>query len=138
MRVLQRPLASTWRSTQVGRRGAPAKGVGRILTGARVQISPSPPFKSTTVMLWACFLSYKYNLNRKNIWQRYKIVKINLIYEHGDDSLRSNPTNNHLTPKNFIRKNLIPRGDPMVILIMESPLCIFLGNASNSKYAFCP
>ena len=31
------------RSTQVGRRGAPAKGVGRILTGARVQISPSPP-----------------------------------------------------------------------------------------------
>ena len=35
------------RSTQVGRRGAPAKGVGRILTGARVQISPSPPEKST-------------------------------------------------------------------------------------------
>ena len=31
------------RSTQVGRRGAPAKGVGRV-TGARVQISPSPPF----------------------------------------------------------------------------------------------
>ena len=31
------------RSTQVGRRGAPAKGVGRILTGARVQFSPSPP-----------------------------------------------------------------------------------------------
>ena len=30
-----------WRSTQVGRRGAPAKGVGRV-TGARVQISPSP------------------------------------------------------------------------------------------------
>jgi hypothetical protein len=26
-----------------GRRGAPAKGVGRTLTGARVQISPSPP-----------------------------------------------------------------------------------------------
>ena len=26
-----------------GRRGAPAKGVGRV-TGARVQISPSPPF----------------------------------------------------------------------------------------------
>ena len=34
-----------------GRRGAPAKGVGRV-TGARVQISPSPPVKSTTVMLW--------------------------------------------------------------------------------------
>ena len=33
---------SVWRSTQVGRRGAPAKGVGRE-TGARVQISPSPP-----------------------------------------------------------------------------------------------
>ena len=30
------------RSTQVGRRGAPAKGVGRE-SGARVQISPSPP-----------------------------------------------------------------------------------------------
>ena len=30
------------RSTQVGRRGAPAKGVGRV-TGARVRISPSPP-----------------------------------------------------------------------------------------------
>ena len=30
-----------WRCTQVGRRGAPAKGVGRD-TGARVQISPSP------------------------------------------------------------------------------------------------
>ncbi len=30
------------RSTQVGRRGAPAKGVGRV-TGARVQIPPSPP-----------------------------------------------------------------------------------------------
>ncbi len=28
-----------------GRRGAPAKGVGRA-TGARVQISPSPPAKS--------------------------------------------------------------------------------------------
>ena len=34
--------AIIWRSTQVGRRGAPAKGVGRE-TGARVQISPSPP-----------------------------------------------------------------------------------------------
>ena len=31
-----------WRSTQVGRRGAPAKGVGR-LRGARVRIPPSPP-----------------------------------------------------------------------------------------------
>gem|GEM_PF-4572198 len=36
------PLFSTWRSTQAGRRGAPAKGVGRV-TGARVRISPSPP-----------------------------------------------------------------------------------------------
>ena len=33
-----------WRSTQVGRRGAPAKGVGRV-TVARVQIPPSPPKK---------------------------------------------------------------------------------------------
>ena len=31
-----------WRSTQAGRRGAPAKGVGRS-RGARVQIPPSPP-----------------------------------------------------------------------------------------------
>ena len=31
------------RSTQAGRRGAPAKGVGRG-TDARVQIPPSPPF----------------------------------------------------------------------------------------------
>jgi hypothetical protein len=31
------------RSTQVGRRGAPAKGVGRE-SGARVRIPPSPPF----------------------------------------------------------------------------------------------
>lgn len=30
-----------------GRRGAPAKGVGRV-TGARVQISPSPPAKKDT------------------------------------------------------------------------------------------
>ena len=30
-----------------GRRGAPAKGVGRV-TGARVQISPSPPNKKAT------------------------------------------------------------------------------------------
>ena len=34
----------TWRNTQVGRRGAPAKGVGRV-TGARVRISLSPPVK---------------------------------------------------------------------------------------------
>ena len=37
-------INSTRRSTQVGRRGAPAKGVGRE-TGARVQIPPSPPRK---------------------------------------------------------------------------------------------
>ena len=33
-----------------GRRGAPAKGVGRV-TGARVQISPSPPYKDT-IEIW--------------------------------------------------------------------------------------
>lgn len=32
------------RSTQAGRRGAPAKGVGRE-TGARVRIPPSPPYE---------------------------------------------------------------------------------------------
>ena len=36
------PMQVKRRSTQVGRRGAPAKGVGRV-TGARVRISPSPP-----------------------------------------------------------------------------------------------
>ena len=36
------------RCTQAGRRGAPAKGVGRA-TGARVQISSSPPFKKAVV-----------------------------------------------------------------------------------------
>ena len=35
-------LNLTRRSTQAGRRGAPAKGVG-CLRGARVRISPSPP-----------------------------------------------------------------------------------------------
>ena len=34
-----------WRSTQVGRRGAPAKGVGRV-TGAEVRIFSSPPRKT--------------------------------------------------------------------------------------------
>lgn len=36
------PLRHIWRSTQVGRRGAPAKGIGRE-SGARVRIPPSPP-----------------------------------------------------------------------------------------------
>ena len=39
-------IISIRRSTQVGRRGAPAKGVGRVISGARVQISPSPPTKT--------------------------------------------------------------------------------------------
>ena len=43
---------------KLGRRGAPAKGVGRE-TGARVRIPPSPPNKPTTETLWACFLRYK-------------------------------------------------------------------------------
>lgn len=38
----------TRRSTQVGRRGAPAKGVGRE-TGARVRIPPSPPSKNESL-----------------------------------------------------------------------------------------
>ena len=46
------------RSTQVGRRGAPAKGVGRE-TGARVQISPSPPLlKYTFVKIKSVFIFY--------------------------------------------------------------------------------
>ena len=39
-----RKIFRLWRSTQAGRRGAPAKGVGRV-TVARVQIPPSPPVK---------------------------------------------------------------------------------------------
>ena len=35
------PTRAIWRITQVGLRGAPAKGVGRE-TGARVRISHSP------------------------------------------------------------------------------------------------
>ena len=42
----KRPLARVYTEMYSrGRRGAPAKGVGRV-TGARVQISPSPPEKS--------------------------------------------------------------------------------------------
>ena len=41
---MQWPLASMEMYSS-GRRGAPAKGVGRV-TGARVQISPSPPTKN--------------------------------------------------------------------------------------------
>ena len=41
----KRPLARVYTEMYSrGRRGAPAKGVGRV-TGARVQISPSPPTK---------------------------------------------------------------------------------------------
>ena len=39
-----------WRCTQVGRRGAPAKGVGRE-TGAVVRIHSSPPKKSENNVL---------------------------------------------------------------------------------------
>ena len=45
-RIDRRTLIAVWRSTQAGRRGAPAKGVGRE-TGARVRIPPSPPCKSS-------------------------------------------------------------------------------------------
>ena len=45
------------RSTQVGRRGAPAKGVGRV-TGARVQISPSPPSNKKSQLLNGDWLFY--------------------------------------------------------------------------------
>ena len=43
---MQWPLASMEMYSS-GRRGAPAKGVGRV-TGARVQISPSPPIVNKT------------------------------------------------------------------------------------------
>ena len=45
------------RCTQVGRRGAPAKGVGRV-TGARVQISPSPPKRDKLVLEASLSLFY--------------------------------------------------------------------------------
>ena len=43
-----------------GRRGAPAKGVGRV-TGARVQISPSPPKNSTSFDLSNFFIHCESN-----------------------------------------------------------------------------
>ena len=47
------------RSTQVGRRGAPAKGVGRV-TGARVRISPSPPqVHRNSKLRWTFFCQYQ-------------------------------------------------------------------------------
>ena len=45
LQVHQKIYFRLWRSTQAGRRGAPAKGVGRE-TVARVQIPPSPPRRS--------------------------------------------------------------------------------------------
>ena len=42
------------RSTQAGRRGAPAKGVGRG-TDARVQIPPSPPFSNPQTKRYSSF-----------------------------------------------------------------------------------
>ena len=56
--------AISWSSTQVGRRGAPAKGVGRE-TGARVQISPTPP-KRKSCSLERLFLF--------NFYERFELV----------------------------------------------------------------
>ena len=50
------------RSTQVGRRGAPAKGVGRE-SGARVQIPPSPPLLKYTFALAKVYLFLSLFLN---------------------------------------------------------------------------
>ena len=51
------------RSTQVGRRGAPAKGVGRV-TGARVQISPSPEKKTSERLVFFVF-GKRFELERR-------------------------------------------------------------------------
>ena len=64
-------ILSLWRSTQVGRRGAPAKGVGRE-TGARVQIPPSPPeidkFRLVDFLYtYLVFLCYKKVMISSNI-----------------------------------------------------------------------
>ena len=56
-------LYCIWRNTQAGRRGAPAKGVGRE-TGARVRIPLSPPEKSDYPLLWVvAFLSLEFKRN---------------------------------------------------------------------------
>ena len=47
-----------------GRRGAPAKGVGRA-TGARVQISPSPPQKSKHRLMLAFLCEKEFELERR-------------------------------------------------------------------------
>ena len=77
-----------------GWRGAPAKGVDRE-TGARVQISLSPPFLSiNSNCVWVFILQYsckqyinklKYNYNNSIIWLRgreyiWKIKRIILYY----------------------------------------------------------
>src|SRR5699024_11906476 len=57
-----------------GRRGAPAKGIGRV-TGARVQIPPSP-FKSIwqnqSAILSGAFILFNRTVNKNFTKQRYR------------------------------------------------------------------
>ena len=54
-----------------GRRGAPAKGVGRA-TGARVQIPPSPPFGTAFAHAVLLFLSKRYFCYYNTEFKKYK------------------------------------------------------------------
>ena len=53
-------MRTFWRSTQVGRRGVPAKDVGRV-TGAEVRIFSSPPKNSTSFDLSNFFIHCESN-----------------------------------------------------------------------------
>ena len=61
-RTAETILILKWRSTQVGRRGSPAKGVGWE-TGARVRISPSPPEKEIRKYLFFVWRRRRENAN---------------------------------------------------------------------------
>ena len=125
-------LISTWcylfwqialyvrRSTQVGRRGAPAKGVGRV-TGARVQISPSPPTQKHTI--WCAFCvaeNVTTDLNSSDGGATYDIIyrkphimpidntkKVWYPFPHGAlAQLGARYAQSWTPPHNFINKNL--------------------------------
>ena len=64
-------LEADWRSTQVGRRGAPAKGIGRV-TGARVQIPPSPFYQERRS--WYFYELFNFIKLKIKILKKFKII----------------------------------------------------------------
>ena len=72
-----------------GRRGAPAKGVGRV-TGARVQISPSPPEKSINLDTRLVLFSTKSVLRRDKSDSQMKSLRDEIAYgEYKTDLISS-------------------------------------------------